>query len=357
MAPKDHLALLEKKEAPERKVPLVLLAAMASKVLLVFLVLQVLRVPQERTETREKLVDLDRRAAKETTVNLVHQAQVVFRVWSELLVQLAPMASPVREDSRVCSARKETKDPEDSPVYRDPLVCKGCPVLLVRRERTEMWDRWVHMVLLAPEVLRVQAEPVVLKVLLVVSVQWAVLVRREKMVKLATQDHPESLVSEDPEERLGRREKPAHLELLDPLVPADPLETTVPRATPVLLASQETMVPLESLVRLVLTVYQATKETMERLGNRALQVRLVRLEYQDLLAKGVLLDQPVQRADKEKRDQREKVVPRGLLAKLDRWDLRGLLESLVLRDCVEFLVLSVNKDCLVLLVKTALLDL
>ncbi|TNN88417.1 Collagen alpha-1(XI) chain [Liparis tanakae] len=130
---------------------------------------------------------------------------------------------------------------------------------------------------------------------------------------------------------MGRREKPARLELLDPLVPADPLETTVPRATPVLSASQETTVPPESLVRLVLTVYQATKETMERLGNRALQVRLVRPEYQDLLAKG------------------EKAALRGPLEKLDRWDLRGLLGSLVPRDCVEFLVQSVNKDCLVLL--------
>lgn len=357
MAPKDHLALLEKKEALERKVPWVLPAVMAFKVLLVSLVPLVLRVPLERMVTREKLVDLDRREAKETTVNLVHQAQAVFRVCSELLVQLALMVSPVREDSRVCLARKETREPEDSPVCQDPLVCRDCPALLVRRERMETLEQWVHMVLLAPEVLRVQAEPMVLKVLPVVSVQWEVLVRREKTVKLATQDHLESLVSEDPEERLVRREKLAHLELLDPPVPADPLEMTVPRETLVLLASQETMVPLESLVLLVLTVYRVTKETMEMLGNLALQVHLVRLEYQDLQAKGVLLEQQVRRADKEKRDQRENLVLRGLLGKPDLWDLRGLLESLVLKDCVEFLVLLVNKDCLVLLVKTALLDL
>lgn len=36
----------------------------------------------------------------------------------------------------------------------------------------------------------------------------------------------------DPEERLARREKPAHQEPLDPPVHADPLEMTVPRATP-----------------------------------------------------------------------------------------------------------------------------
>lgn len=357
MAPKDHLALLEKKEALERKVPWVLLAVMAFKVMLVFLVLPVLRVPLERTVTREKLADPDRREAKETTGNLVHQAQAVFRVWSELLVQLAVMVSLDQEDSRVCLDRKETREPEDSPVYQDPSDSRDCPALLVRRERMETLEQWVHMVLLAPEALRVQAEPMVLKVLLVVLVQWEVLVRREKAVKLATQDHMESLVSEDPEENLVRREKLAHLELLDPPVPADPLEMTVPRVTLVLSASQETLVPLESLVLLVLTVYQVTKGTMEMLGNLALQVRPVRLEYQDLQAKGVLLDQQVRRADKEKRDQREKLVPRVLMGKLDLWDLRGLLENLVLRDCVEFLVLLVSKDCLVLLVKTALLDL
>lgn len=36
---------------------------------------------------------------------------------------------------------------------------------------------------------------------------------------------------------------------------------------------------------------------------------------------------------------REKLEQRGLLAKLDLLDLRGLLESLVLRDCVESLAL------------------
>lgn len=80
MAPKDHLVLLEKRELLERKVPWVPLAVMAFKVLLVFLVQLVLRVPQEKTVTREKLADLDRREAKETRVNLDHQAQVVFRV-------------------------------------------------------------------------------------------------------------------------------------------------------------------------------------------------------------------------------------------------------------------------------------
>lgn len=357
MDPKDHPALLEKRVALERKVPWVLLAVMASKALLVFLVLLVLRVPLERMVTREKLADPDRREAKETRVNLVHQAQAVFREWLELLVQLAAMARLDREGSRVCLARKETKAPEDSLVCQDPSDCRVYLALPARRERMETSDRWVHLVLLAPEVLRVPAELAVLKVLPVVSVQWEVLVRREKAVKQATQDHLESLVLGDPEERLVRREKPAHPELLDLPVHADPPEMTVPRATPVLLASQETPVPLVSLVLVVLMVYQVTKEMMEMPDSLALQVHLARLEYQDLRAKGDLLDQQVRRADKERRDPRERLEPRGLLVKLVLWDLRVLLERVVPRDCVESLALWVSKDSLDLLVKTALLDL
>lgn len=150
----------------EKKVPWVPLDVMAFKVQWVFLVQLVHRVPLERTVTREKLADLDRREAKETRVNSVHQAQVVCRVWLELLVQLAAMARPGQEDSRVCLARKVTKDPEGSRVCQDPSDCRVCPALLARRERTETSGRWVHLVLLAPEVHRVPAEPMVHKVLL-----------------------------------------------------------------------------------------------------------------------------------------------------------------------------------------------
>lgn len=91
--------------------------------------------------------------------------------------------------------------------------------------------------------------------------------------------------------------------------------------------------------------------------NQALQVHLVRLEYQDLRVKGDLLEKQVRRANKEKKDPREKLEPRGLMGKLDLWDLRGPLGRTVLRDCVEFLALLVSKGYLVLLVKTAPLDL
>lgn len=50
-------------------------------------------------------------------------------------------------------------------------------------------------------------------------------------------------------------------------------------------------------------------------------------------------------------------MQRELSEKLDLWDLKDPLESPVLRVCVESPALWVNKDFLVLQVKTALLDL
>lgn len=285
---------------------------MAFRVPSVFLVQPVLRAPPERMEIREKSADPDRKEAKETRVNWVHQAQAVFRVSSEHLVQRAAMVSLDPEDNRVCLDRKETKDPEDSPAFLDPSGCRGCLDLLVRKERMETSAQWVHLVLLAPEVLKVLVEPVEPKVLLVVSVQWEVSVRREKLERLATLDRLESLVSEVAEERLGRREKPVHPGLPDHLAAADPLEMMVPRVTLVLLASPETLAPLVSLVLVALMVYQVTKEMMERLGNLALQVHPVKLEYQDLLANGDLLDKQVRKANKERKDPREKLEQRGL---------------------------------------------
>lgn len=58
---------------------MVLLDVTAFKVQSVFLVLLDPRDPLERTVTREKSVDRDRREAKETRANLVHQVQAVFR--------------------------------------------------------------------------------------------------------------------------------------------------------------------------------------------------------------------------------------------------------------------------------------
>lgn len=62
--------LLEKKVFRVRKVPLAQLAGMVSKGLWGYLVLLAPQVWQEKMETRVRLVMLDRRAAKETRVNM-----------------------------------------------------------------------------------------------------------------------------------------------------------------------------------------------------------------------------------------------------------------------------------------------
>lgn len=227
---------------------------MVFKVLLVFPVQLVHKVPPERMVTREKLADPDRREAKETRVNSVHQVQAVSRVWLELLAQLAVMASLDPEDSRECLARRETKDRGDFQVSQDPSDCRACRALPVRRERTETWDRWVHLVLLVPEALRVPVEPTEHKVHPEALVQWEPLVRREKLARLETQEARESLVARALKERLERREKPALREPPDPPAAAGLLETMVPRVTRVPSASPETPVPPESLALLVSTV-------------------------------------------------------------------------------------------------------
>lgn len=210
-----------------------------------------------------------------------------------LLVQLARTERLDRGDSRACLARRETKVPGDSPASQDPSDCRVCLDPPARRERTETSEPWVHLVLLDPEVLRVLAAPAVHKVHQGVLVQREQSVRREKMVKLETRVQVESLVFQASEARRVRREILAHLELLDPPVPEDPLEMTVQRVTLVPSASRETQVHLVSLVLLVLMVYPVTKEMMEMLDNLALLVHLGRLEYQDLLAKGEPPEQQV----------------------------------------------------------------
>lgn len=329
----------------------------AFKVRSVFLVQRVHRVPPERMVTREKLEDLDRREAKETRVNLVLQVRVVSRVWSELPVRLAATESLAPEDSRGCLARRETKAPGDSQVFQDPSDSRACRAPPVRRERTETWALWVHLVLLVPEVLRVPVEPTDPKVRLEVSVRWEASVRREKTARLETQDPRESPAAKALKERPARRAKRAPPERPDPPEPEGLPETTAPRVTLVPSASQETPVRPESLAPPVLMVCPVTKGTTERLDNRALQVHLAKLEYQDLLAKGVQSEQRVRRAGREKRVPRVKPAPRDPLAKLDQSDLRDLLERPVRRVCVESPALSVSKASPALQVKTGRRDL
>lgn len=248
-----------------------------------------------------------------------------------LLVQLAVTARRAPGDSRACSGRKETKDPEASLDSLDPSACKVCPAPPVRKERMEMWDQWVELVLLVHEVLRVQAAPAELKALPVVSVHLEELVKRERLVNQATPARLESPALAAVKVRLERRARLGPREPLDQQeVEAHP-ETTAPKETPARLDSQETPVPLVSPALAVSMVFLVTREMTEKLDSLVLLVHLVKLEYRDPLANGDPPEKPDRRAGKERREPRVKLELKESLVKLDQWDLRDLLEKPELR--------------------------
>lgn len=241
------------------------------------------------------------------------------------------MARRAPGDSRACSGRKETKDPEASPDSPDPSGCKVCPAPPVRRERMETWDRWVEPVPPVPEVRRVPAEPLELKALPVESVHLEESEKRERLANLATPARLESPVLGEVKVRSGRKERPGPREPLDLQEDEDQPETTDPKETPALLDSQETRVPLVSPALVVSMVCPVTKETMEKPDSLVLLVHPGRLEYRDLLANGDPLEKPDRRAGKERREPRARLELKESLGKLDQWDLRDLLGKLVLR--------------------------
>lgn len=241
------------------------------------------------------------------------------------------MARRAPGDNRACSGRKETKDQEASPDSLDQSDCKVCPAPPVRRERMETWDRWVEPVPPVPEVRRVPAEPLELKALPVVSVHLEELVKRERLANPATPARLESPALEAAKVRSERRARPGPREPPDLQEDEDHPETTARKETPALLDSQETPVPLASPALVVSMVCPVTKETMEKPDSLVLLVHPVRLEYRDLLANGDPLEKPDRRAGKERREPRARLELKESLVKLDQWDLRGLLEKLVLK--------------------------
>ncbi|KAG7216742.1 hypothetical protein INR49_021125 [Caranx melampygus] len=255
------------------------------------------------------------------------------------------MESLVPEVSRVCSDRREMKVPEVSLDLLVPSVCRGFLDPLVKRERTVMSAPWALLVPLVPEVLRVQVELMVHKVLQAVWAPWDLWVRRVNKVRPETQDPLESLALGDPKGREERKERLDPQELLDPLVPKDPLEMTVQRVTPVLSDSLEILVLLESQVLLALMGNQERRERMERPVSLDLQVHQEKLAHLDHLAREDLRGLQVQRAGKERRALRVRPVQRVQQVKQDLSGPRDLQESPVQRVYVESLAPSVNKDC------------
>jgi len=353
--PRAAPAPLERKGDLERKAPWVLLVEMASKALLVYLVLQALKAHPERTATRVRSVNLDRREAKQTRVNRDLQVRLVFRALSEPPVQLAAMVSQDPEVSRACLARRETRGHEVSPACPDPSDCRGCPAHQARRERTVTWAPWVLPVPQAPEALRAPVELMVHKDPPVVLVLREATERREKMARLATPDHLASPEPEASEERTARRENQDRREQPGPPEHEDQAEMTVPRVTLALSASPETLAPLVNPVPVALMDYQETKEMMETPVRLVPLVHPERQECPVLLANGAPLDKQGRREDKVKRDPRARAEQRGLWVRPDLLDCRGLLGSPVQRGFAASPAQLVNKDFLVPLVKTALL--
>lgn len=156
----------------------------------------------------------------------------------------------VPEVSRVCLARREMKDPEDSLDLQAQLVCRAYLVHLVRKVKLEMLVKWVHQAPLVLEVPQDPQEPMVLRDLLAVLETPVLSEKREIPVKRENQGPREKLAHQVQEESEEKRERLVRLVLLDLLARKDPLETMVQKAAQVQVVSLVTLVPLESLVQL-----------------------------------------------------------------------------------------------------------
>lgn len=143
------------------------------------------------------------------------------------------------------------------------------------------------------------------------------LVKRERLVNLATPARLERPVLGVLKVRLERRERLAPREQLDPPEDEDQPEMTALKETRARLDSLETLVPLGSPASVVSMVCLVTREMTEKPDSLVLLVRPVRLEYRDLLANGDPLEKPDRRADKERKEPRERPEPRELLEKPD----------------------------------------
>lgn len=94
----------------------------------------------------------DKRAAKVTRGNRVHQVLKVLKGPLDSLDQLVPMVNLVPEGSKVSLARKVMKAQGVFSVPLVRLVFRGYLVLRVRKVKPEMSDQWVLLAHQDPEV-------------------------------------------------------------------------------------------------------------------------------------------------------------------------------------------------------------
>lgn len=204
----------------------------------------------ERTETRENLASRARKEAKVTKESMVHLVQPALKDPSEHPVLLVQMESPVPEVSRVCSARREMKDQEDSPDLQVQLGCRAYRVPLVRKVKLETLVKWVHPVPLVPEAPQDPQELMALRDLLVALETLVLLEKREMLEKQESQVFRENLAHQVQEESEEKRESLVRLVQLDLPALRVPLEMMVPKAAQVRVVSPVTLDPLESPVQL-----------------------------------------------------------------------------------------------------------
>lgn len=134
--------------------------------------------------------------------------------------------------------------------------------------------------------------------------------------------------------------------LLVLLAPPDPKalpETTAPKAAPARWVFLEIPAPLASLALRARTVLLVTKEMTVNPGRRDPQAPLVSQAHPALQESGVPPAPQALKADREKKEPREKLGWKALLGRLAPSVPRGLPGSPGPMACEEFLVLWVNK--------------
>ncbi|KAF1377753.1 hypothetical protein PFLUV_G00204020 [Perca fluviatilis] len=250
LAPRDPQGLQERKVDRERKDLKAQPEEMVFRDLWVCQDLEDLLDHLERTETRESLESQARKEARGTKESMAHLVPPALKDLLEHPVLLVQMVSLVPEGSRVCLARREMKDPEDSPDLQGQLGCRACLVHLVRKVKLETLVKWVHPAPLVPEAPQDPQEQMALRGLPVALETLVLLEKRAMLVKQESPVFREKLAHQVQEESEEKRESPVRLVQLALPALKVPLEMMVPKAAQGRVVSLVTLALLESPVLL-----------------------------------------------------------------------------------------------------------
>lgn len=340
---KDHQALLVKRELPVRKGLRGQPAGMESRGQLACQVQQDQRVYQVKMETRVNLESRDKKAARLTRVNRVHQVHQVLKAPLDNPDQLALMVNLVPEGSKVSLARKVMKAQGVSWDLLVQLVCRGYLALRVRRARQGTSGLWVHLDHQDPEVPLAPQGQMVHKVLRVGSGILELWARRVTLANLVPLDLWDTLANRDQGVSVGRKVNRGRPVLLVPRDRKVHLETMGRRAAPDQLVSLVTPALLVKLDLRDKMDLLETREKMAKLDRPVPLVRRARLDHLVLQARGVPMVLQVLKEDKERKEPRETLVLKVLLARQAQWGPRDHRGKPAPRVCAEFLVPSASK--------------